>query len=499
MTPAKRTLSYPYLGDPSKPHTSPYSNVLTVLRDRYHGRTFNDGNGDGDTLIIPDTPEGLAEALSDDEWRAKAFADAESTKEFLAEYNKLINKGDAIAQQTAEQTSAALIKMLKDYGITDLPSKAEVAKLVPEAIARGGKASTLYNPSAPGARGDHIDVNSIGEVAALVLKGQIPSMSLNEDEAVLFDQLRKVQAQYASDDPGSAGFLIPETLRAEILQLALEQSVVRGRATVITLSSKTQDIPYVDVTTHSGSLFGGLIFFWTEESGTVQSNEATFGRVRLEANKLTGGARIPNELLSDAPALGSFLNKAIPMGLAHYEDQAFLTGSGVGEPLGLIGADAEITVTRDTNDQVNSADIFGMYARMLPQSLGSAVWVINQTVLPQLLSMTIDVGTGGSAIGLVQRIGDSPVMSLLGRPIVITEKVPALANGSGQDVNFIDFTYYLIGDRQAVSMDTSPHSRFMNDEFELRIIERVDGRPWIQSALTPLNGDSISPIVSLGD
>lgn len=497
MTPVQPTLSYPYLGDPAKPHTSPHSNagLLVSLRELYHGKTFNDGNGDGDTLIIPDTPEGLAEALADDEWRAKAFADAESTKEFLAEYNKLVNKGDAIAQQTAEQTSAALIKMLKDYGITDLPSKAEVAKLVPQALANGATVSKLYNPHAPGARGDHIDVNSIGEVAQLVLKGQIPSMSLNEDEAKLFEQLRTVQAQYASDDPGSAGFLIPETLRAEILQLALEQAVVRGRATVLTLSSKTQDIPYVDVTTHSGSLFGGMIFFWTEESGTVQSNEATFGRVRLEANKLTGGARIPNELLSDAPALGSWLNRAIPMGLAHYEDQAFLTGSGVGEPLGIIGSDAEISVTRDTANEVNAADIFAMYARMLPQSLSSAVWVINQTVLPQLLSMTIDVGTGGSAIGLIQQIGDSPFMSLLGRPVIITEKVPAV--NSARDVNFIDFSYYLIGDRQAVSMDTSPHSRFMQDEFELRIIERVDGRPWIQSALTPLNGDTISPVISL--
>jgi HK97 family phage major capsid protein len=60
----------------------------------------------------------------------------------------------------------------------------------------------------------------------------------------------------------------------------------------------------VDVTTHSGSLFGGMIFYWTEESGTITSTQAKFGRVRLEANRLTGGARIPNELLSDAPALG---------------------------------------------------------------------------------------------------------------------------------------------------------------------------------------------------
>ncbi len=62
---------------------------------------------------------------------------------------------------------------------------------------------------------------------------------------------------------------------------------------------------------------------------------------------------------------------------------------------------------------------------------------------------------------------------------------------------FVDLSYYLVGDRQAVSLDFSEHSRFMNDETELRLISRVDGRPWIQSALTPLNGDTLSPFVGI--
>ena len=87
-------------------------------------------------------------------------------------------------------------------------------------------------------------------------------------------------------------------------------------------------------------------------------------------------------------------------------------------------------------------------------------------------------------------------MSILGRPLIISEKAQAL-NTQG-DINFIDFSHYLIGDRQAISMDASEHSRFMNDETELRIIERVDGRPWLQSAITPRNGTAtLSPYVQL--
>jgi hypothetical protein len=40
--------------------------------------------------------------------------------------------------------------------------------------------------------------------------------------------------------------------------------------------------------------------------------------------------------------------------------------------------------------------------------------------------------------------------------------------------------------------------RFGNDQTAFRLIQRVDGRPWIQSAITPANGGStLSPFVEL--
>ena len=37
---------------------------------------------------------------------------------------------------------------------------------------------------------------------------------------------------------------------------------------------------------------------------------------------------------------------------------------------------------------------------------------------------------------------------------------------------------------------SSPHFKFGNDKTAYRIIQRVDGRPWLQSAITPQNGGS---------
>ena len=61
-----------------------------------------------------------------------------------------------------------------------------------------------------------------------------------------------------------------------------------------------------------------------------------------------------------------------------------------------------------------------------------------------------------------------------------------------------DFGYYLIGDRQLLTVATSPHVQFINDRTVWRFIQRVDGRPWIDSAITPRNGtNTLSPMVAL--
>ncbi|HEX3088978.1 MAG TPA: phage major capsid protein, partial [Ilumatobacteraceae bacterium] len=133
-------------------------------------------------------------------------------------------------------------------------------------------------------------------------------------------------------------------------------------------------------------------------------------------------------------------------------------------------------------------------------SLGRAVWVANIDTFPQLATMSLAVGTGGSAIWLNNGV-EGPPMTILGRPVIFTEKVPTLGGaGNGMDISFLDFGYYLVGDRQQMRAEASEHYQFGNDITTYRIIERVDGRPWIQSAITPANGsNTLSPFVALGE
>jgi HK97 family phage major capsid protein len=440
------------------------------------------------TVVIPESPSELEVMLNDDKWLKDVFANGKLS-DVVKQYAKNVAAKDTdLTQQIKEQTQAALAEFVRNDSKAVNRLNLEYKNGVPAVRGSGAMRNAAYNPKAPTAQLDGI-YNGLGDLALDVHKHRSGREVSNAEG---FSKVQAITNAYSEVDPSTGGFLVPEEMRSQLLSIALEQSIVRQRATVITMSSLTTSIPFVDSTTNSGSVFGGMQFYWVGEGASVTPTEAKFGRVKLEASKLVGGARVPNELWADASALSTWLETAAPMGIAYYEDNAFISGNGVGQPLGILESDALISATRG-GATLAAADLYGMYARMLPQSLGSAVWLVNQTVLPQLFAL--NAGTAGYPIGILN-ISNQPFMTLLGRPMIVTEKVPSV--NTGNDIAFVDLSYYLVGDRQAVSLDYSEHSRFMNDETELRIIERVDGRPWVQSPLTPKNGDTVSPFVGLG-
>jgi HK97 family phage major capsid protein len=451
-------------------------------------------------LALPETVAEMQEIMNTST-RVAEWVQAGQFSELVDHY------ADKTRPPFAEQVSDQLKAFFEGQGVVENKVEDALNKWLAERGAGGlnrpllgppegvsAKLAASYSRLAPGASLDEIGFASIGHYTQAVFnKG---SFATKPDPRM--EQVFGVMNAYSSNDPSAGGFLIPESMRSEIYDLVLEQSVVRPRASVITMGPGAQLLPYVDQTTHVGSVFGGMSFSRVQESGTVTPTEAKFGRVRLDPTKMMGTARVPNELWADAPALSTWLMAALPRGIAFFEDIDFLVGNGGSEPLGVQNAGATLTISAETNQApstIDSRNVSKIYARVLPQSLNSSVWLANPTCIPQLLELSIAVGTGGAPVFMVDWRA-APEPRLLGRPIVFTEKVPAL--GSAGCIGLYDLGFYLIGDRQALSVESSEHSRFANDETELKAIVRNDGRPWIQSALTPVNGDSLSPFVMLG-
>ena len=314
-------------------------------------------------------------------------------------------------------------------------------------------------------------------------------------------QIREIMNAYSSVDPSAGGTLIPETLDGQIRSLMLEASIVRSRATVINLTSPKQSFPYVDWTTNAdGTTFGGWSVVRVPQGATIPRSNSKFGRVTLDVSKQVAGAEVPNEMFTDVAALDGYIRSTLPQAGAFAEDVDFLTGNGAGVPLGTLHANnaALITVTKETgqaNGTVDPWNVLKLYARMISSSKGRAVWLVNPTTFPHLQTLSIPVGTGGAPVMLVN-FANGPVPTMLGRPIIETEKVPAL--GAAGDISFQDFSYYLIGDIPGSALESSPHQEFMNDITVMRMTARNDGRPWVAQPFQPKNGDTLSPFVALG-
>ena len=458
-------------------------------------------------ITIPTSPAELAELLNDGKRMAAVFKDKDLFKEFITNYAKTVAPIDGdIAAQVREQTQLVVAEMLGTNGSTPPVNLAAGDGDVLAPILAGTLAGTtkkvsqgrgaVYNRASPGAGFEvaykaEERFSSIGEYCQAIREEARPSSLKNRAELLRkLENVRQFQNSFGSEVPGDGGFLIPEIMRSELLQLALEAAIVRSRATVIPMSTLRVPIPTVDDTSHVSSLFGGVVFYWTEESAALTESQASFGRVTLDAKKLTGFFKVPNELLSDAPAFSGWFDTRIPAGLAWAEDVAFLSETGAGTPLGVVGANnpAYVQVDRAATGSLAWADIVNMYARMLPTSLSSAIWVCAIDTFPQIAQLSLS--TPGIWMGgyNAATAADSPPVTIMGRPVIFTEKVGP-ANSVG-DINFLDLSYYLIGDRQAVAVAASDQFAFQNDQTCYRIIERVDGRPWLQSPLTPHNGST---------
>jgi HK97 family phage major capsid protein len=462
-------------------------------------------------ITIPASSTELEEMFNDPKTFAKIYADQDTRAEFQRKYTAAMMAADPeLKAQLKEQVQLGIGEFLKAGGGE---SREKVGGIVSEGgrpavtvdgttrIARGRGA--VYNQWSPGAEFERQYTpaerfSSVGEICQAIKEEARPTATKNRRE--LLDKLERVrnfQNSFGSEDPGAGGFLIPEEMRSQLLELELEETIVRSRATVIPMSTLRVPIPTVDDTSHVSSVFGGVTFYWAEESSALAESQATFGKVVLDAKKLVGFFKVPNELLADAPAFGAWFDTRIPQGLAFSEDIAFLTETGAGTPQGIIGSPGYIQATRATSDLIAWPDLVGMYARMLPQSLNKAVWVASLDTFPQIAQLTLS--TPGIWMGGYNATpaADAPPVTIMGRPVIFTEKVPKL--GSVGDISLMDMSYYLIGDRQAVAVSASEHFAFGTDQTAYRIIERVDGRPWLQTTLTPHNGSSntLSPYVGL--
>ena len=296
------------------------------------------------------------------------------------------------------------------------------------------------------------------------------------------------------------GFLVPVEYAEEIHNVSLENEIVMPGAMVIPMKVNEKKLPGLNIGDHSANLFGGFEASYKPEAGTLGEKNPKTRQVKLSCKKLTGFLRLSRELFDDIPGGGHQVADICGKGLAWYRDKAFLKGTGAGEPQGILNSACLVTVDKETGQAaatITYPNLCDMMSRMFAGSFKNSVWVAHQTCIPQLLQLTIAVGTGGAFIPVLTKSKDGQ-FEILTRPVIFTEKTETL--GTKGDIMLCDFGQYVVGLREEMRLDFSPHVYFATDEVAARLIERHDGMPLWSEALTLEDGSTtVSPFVTLAE
>jgi len=306
----------------------------------------------------------------------------------------------------------------------------------------------------------------------------------------------KGQKDLGESTGSTGGWLVPTERRTDVMTHIEAESIVRGRANIIPMTRRSIELPALAhgaAANGEPNWFGGMTTFWEGEADEVEESEPKFRMMSLTAWDLTIATHTSNNLLADsATSLSAFLRG--PMGfsgaIAWKEDYAFLRGDGVGKPLGVLNDPATLAIARKTDNDIAYEDLVNILDSTLPSSRG--VWIANLRARAKLMLMK---GPDANPAFLWGNASMGIPNTLLGSPIFFSEKMPAV--GQTGDIGYFDFSHYYIGDRQAITIESTGQARWLRSQTSWKAISRVDGKSWLDTPFTLIDGSKISPFVVL--
>ena len=288
----------------------------------------------------------------------------------------------------------------------------------------------------------------------------------------------KIAKQLAEGTGADGGYLVPVEFRASVIEQLIKEAVIRPRATVIPMGRDKMEIP---------AQAGGVTAYWTGENDPLTESNPTFGQIVLNTNKLTGLSYMSRELFADtAVNVSDYITRMFAKKFAAEEDLKFVTGSGTGEPKGL----REYTVADlpQASTSLTGDDLIALFYTLPVQYRAKAVWIMPNLAIK--LVRTLKSAIDGRYIW-TDGLQDAPA-TILGRPVLEQNDIPVDLGTGGDETEiwFGDLSYYLIGDRQTMEVETTTQGAgtFEKHQVAIKLIERLDGQLGLTDAFAKLTG-----------
>ena len=302
----------------------------------------------------------------------------------------------------------------------------------------------------------------------------------------------RVSAAQGEGTSTGGGYTVPAGFRQRLVEV---RSAFGGLAAVVdtinTDAGNPLEYPSLDDTSNEGTI--------TAESASVSGGaDLTFGTVNLGAYKYTSSGandaplRVPVELLQDSAFdIAGLVARKLGERIARKQAAHWVTGTGVGEPKGLLASSLTSDRDLDTADTPDYEDLVEFQDLLDAAYDANARWLMRKNTWAQL-RLIVD-GNGRPIIqDALSGISGLPSRLLLGKEVVIDEDTPLLSSaGITYPIAYGDFREaYVIRRVSSLVVVVNPYTRAANGEVEYTAWERADGTVQNRSAYKILRNNT---------
>jgi len=214
---------------------------------------------------------------------------------------------------------------------------------------------------------------------------------------------------------------------------------------------------------------------WIEQAAPIPTGDVgTITNVDFDGFKVGKVTFVDNYLLQDSIInLDAYVTKKIARAIAKALDLAVIKGTGAAnkQPTGIIPnipAGNQKSVLADANLLKNLIKHIGLIDTGL-DSVGEIVAVMKRsTYYNRLMEYSIQVDSNGNVVGKLPNLKNP---DLVGLRVVFNN------NMDEDKVLFGDFSQYTLVERESITIDSSTHVKFTEDQTAFRGKGRFDGKP----------------------
>lgn len=309
-------------------------------------------------------------------------------------------------------------------------------------------------------------------------------------------QMMAAPTNFHQERGSSDGFMVPPAFRQEIYELMTDDQSALMNAVDDEPTSGNQVGMLRDETTPWGS--AGVKAYWRAEGSKMDPSRIDTNTTDVKLHELYAFVLATEELLEDAPRLNARLTRQAARAINWTGSEAIMHGTGAGQPLGWMKADAKVKVAKEDGQSAGTIvadNVAKMYSRMMPSSLPRAVWYCNSDILPQLMKLKDEAGNPV----WYGNYREAPGGVLMGRPLVPLEHCQSL--GTEGDLQFVDpLGYYSPRKSGGVRFAESMHLYFDYNIRAFRWTFRMGGQPYLSKPVSPARGSATkSHFVTLAD